>query len=308
MDMGPAADQLRAAMKGMGTNEKKLIEVLTSLDPLQVESVRQAFAARHHRSLAPDIESETSGYFRDGLVALARGPLEQDVHNLDDAIRGAGTKEAVLNDVLLSRSNADIHAIKAAYHRKHNRSLESDVRNDLSMKTARLFDMVLQGNRNEESSPVYPQQTDQDVQALYHATEGKTGNDALNVCAILSNRSDGQLRAISHAYQHKFRRPLVDVLKSEFSGHMEDALVFILSAAEDRAKHDATLLEQTMKGPGTKDNLLVNRVIRIHWSRERMSQAKAAFKHFYHKDLASRIQGDTSGHYERLMVACVNSA
>lgn len=309
MDMSRDADALRSAMKGFGTDEKALIQILSRLDPLQIEGVRQAFHQRHHRNLVNDIYSETSGHFREGLVALARGPLNQDVHNLNDAMAGLGTKESVLNDVLLGRSNADINAIKAVYHQTYHRSLESDCHGDLSMKTERLFDMVLAARRNEESSPIIPQQIDADVTELYRATEAHTvGTDEISVCSIISSRSDGQLRAIDQAYQQRYQRSLEKVILKNFTGHMEKVLIFMLSAAVDRAKHDAWLLEDAMKGAGTKDVLLVNRVVRISRDRARMQQAKAAYRHFYKQELRNRIQGETSGDYERLMVALVDSA
>lgn len=309
MDMSRQADDLRKAMKGFGTDEKALIAILAPMDPLQAAGVRQAFAQRHRRDLIKDIESETSGYFRDGLVAMVRGPLEQDVVNANKAIKGFGTKESILNDVLLGRSNADMNAIKAHYHHVYHKSLESDVKGDLSMKTERLFDMVLAARRNEESSPVIPQQIEADVSELYRATEGsKIGCDQVAVCAVLTQRSDGQLRAISQAYRQKYHRELAEVLKKNFSGHMEDALLFILLNAEDRAKHDAQLLEAAMAGMGTKDDLLVNRIVRIHWDKHRMSQARGAYRHFFQRDLADRIRGETRGDYEKLMVATVQSA
>ncbi|KAK5011395.1 hypothetical protein LTR28_003459 [Elasticomyces elasticus] len=77
---------------------------------------------------------------------------------------------------------------------------------------------------------------------------------------------------------------------------MEDVLLFMLGSAEDKAKHDAGQLEAAMKGMGTKDDLLVNRV-----------QCKAAYRHFYKQELYKRIQGETRGDYERLMVACVEA-
>jgi len=126
---------------------------------------------------------------------------------------GPGTKEKVLNDVLLGRSNADLQAIKAEYRRMFRTSLESDIKADLSMKTERHFLMVLSANRNEESTPVIPQQIDSDVMELYKATEGKVGTDELLVCNILSQRSDAQIRAIATTYKQKFTRDLETVIK-----------------------------------------------------------------------------------------------
>ncbi|KAG8625275.1 hypothetical protein KVT40_007026 [Elsinoe batatas] len=309
VDCSYQAKEARSAMKGMGTDEKRLIAALVNLDAAQINGVNEYFKKTLKRDLESDIKSETSSYFEEGLVAIARGPLVQDAHNLRNALKGLGTKEAVLNDVVLSRSNADLNAIKQIYPRLfQGASVESDVKGDLSLKTERLFTMVLAARRNEESAPVMPQQIDQDVQELYRATEGQRGADQITVCSIFSNRSDGQLRAISQAYKQKYHRSLEEVIKKEFSGHMEDALLFMLNSASDRAKHDADQLEATMKGMGTKDSLLVQRLVRIHWDKQRMAQAKAAYKHFYKQDLARRVEGETSGDFKKLVVALVNSA
>ncbi|KAL3427862.1 annexin [Phlyctema vagabunda] len=299
------ADQCRKAMKGFGTDEKSLIQALANKDPLQMHAIRDAYSRKHRRNLLTDVQGETSGWLEEGLCAIIRGPLVQDCVNLHNAMAGPGTKEKVLNDVLLGRSNADMNAIKAEYRKMFRTSLESDVKGDLSMKTERHFLMVLAANRAEDSAPVVPQQIDQDVMEIYKATEGKMGTDELLVCNILSQRSDAQIGAIAHTYQQKFTRSLETVIKKEFSGHMEAALFYQLQTGTDKAMRDAMLLEDAMAGAGTKDHLLVQRVVRIHWNRNHMQNVIGAYRHKYGKDLRSRIQGETSGDYEKLMVACI---
>lgn len=159
-------------MKGFGTDEKALIQILAPMGPLEINGVKAAFARNHKRDLMKDVHGETSGYFREGLEAIIRGPLEQDCHVLHEGIKGIGTKEDQLDEVLLCRSNADINAIKRHYQQIYNRSLENDLRGDLSGKTERLFDMVIAARRAEESAPVNPQQIEMDVNELYKATEG----------------------------------------------------------------------------------------------------------------------------------------
>lgn len=294
-------------MKGIGTNEGVLIQTLTRVhDPVVMINLHQTFNRRFNRDLLKDIGSETSSYFREGLEALVRGPLAQDVHNLNDALKGAGTKESVLNDVLLGRSNADINAIKQEYHRVHRCSLEADVKADLSLKTERLFTMVLGANRAPETAPIIPQELERDVSELHRATEGtRMGTDSMTVCQIFSSRSDGQLRALSQEYQRRYARTLTKTIEKEFSGHMENALLRMLHVAEDRAMADARLLEAAMAGPGTKDRQLLNRLVRIHWSRDHMGQVKGAYKHNFKKDLLSRVHGETSGDFRKLLMALV---
>lgn len=125
-------------MKGIGTNEKALITILAKKDPLQINTIRQAFNARFMRDLTQDLEGETSGYFKKSLVQIARGPLMGDCHTLHNAMKGAGTKEAALDDVLVGRSNADMNAIKHEYQRLFSTSLEADLRSDLSAGTEQM--------------------------------------------------------------------------------------------------------------------------------------------------------------------------
>lgn len=60
-----------------------------------------------------------------------------------------------------------------------------------------------------------------------------------------------------------------------------------------------------MAGPGTKDRLLLNRTVRMHWNRDHMNQVKGAYKHRYKRDLASRVKGETSGDFERILIALI---
>lgn len=165
--------------------------------------------------------------------------------------------------------------------------------------------MILAGNRQEDSAPVIPQAIDADVIELHRATEGKSGTEQLTVCSILSNRSDGHIRAIAHAYEAKYRRSLEKVIIAEFSGHMEKALVDMVRCGSDRAMRDAVRLEDCMAGPGTKDELLVARVVQVHWDRGHMVQVKGAFRHKYGKELGARIKGETSGDYQRCLIAMI---
>ena len=292
-------------MKGMGTNENALIGVLARMPAIEIPVIKQTFYQRHHRSLESDVEKEVSGNFETCLLSILRGPLQQDVYCLHQAINGAGTNEDLLNDVLIGRSNADIRAIKEAYQHTYHRSLEADVKADLSAKTERMFMMLLAGTRAEDSAPVIPQNIDADVMELHRATEGRMGAEQLTVCSILTSRSDAQVRAIAHTYEQKYRIPLEKVLLKEFAGHMEDALVEMVRSGADKAMRDAVRLEDTMKGPGTKDKMLIYRVTAIHWDRNHLMQVKGAYRHRYGKELATRIRGETSGYYEKCLLAMI---
>lgn len=290
-------------MKGLGTDEATLIRVLTQISPLQVPVIKDAFRQRHGRDLEHDVQKEVSGHFELCLLSILRGPLQQDVWCLHKALKGAGTNEDLLNEVLVGRSNADMQAIKRAYHQTYHRNLEHDVRDDLSAKTERLFSMILSATREEDSGPLIPQSIDADVSEIHRCTEARIGAEQLTVCSILSNRSDSQIRAIAHAYEHKYRRSLEKVFIHEFSGHMEDVLVQMVRCGTDRAMRDAINIENAMAGAGTHDDMLVTRIVKLHWNQAHLQQVKGAYKVKYRQDLIARVRGETSGDYERCLIA-----
>jgi len=298
-------EAVRKAMKGFGTDEKALIAVLAKKDPLQMETIRTQYDQRMMRNMTGDLEKETSGYFAKGLVELSRGPLVSDCWNIKEATRGMGTKEVVLDDILIGRSNADMNAIKEKYQQLFKTTLEADLKADLSAATEQMYMMIIAARRAEDSHPVNPQEIEQAVTELQAGMGGFAGKNAPQVCQILTSKNDAQIKAIAQSYQQRFQKSLDSVIKSAFSGHMEDALRLLIARATNRAEAEAMRLEEAMAGMGTKDNLLVMRVIRCHWNQQFMTAVSNEYKRVYKKDLIKRIEGETRGDYEKLMVACV---
>ncbi|KAK9329772.1 hypothetical protein V1520DRAFT_342401 [Lipomyces starkeyi] len=304
----PASDvqDIIKATKGFGTDEKILIRVLAKKTPAEIEILKPAFENVKGKSLRHVIDKETSGNLRDALLQIVAGPLGADVENAHRALDGAGTNESMLNDVVLSRTNADLNTLKGIYRQRHGRPLERDIAEDLSMKTQTLFEIVLNASRMEEWIPVDPNKVNNDVQDLYRATQGRVGTDELLVCSILASRSDAHLRAVADQYYARYSKKLVQVIDSEFSGHMKKALAYIVKCAVNRPTCYAEMLEDCMSGMGTKDKLLIVRVVRYHWDPAMLVHMKQAYKNVYGKDLISRVKGETSGDYEKLMVAMLS--
>lgn len=305
IDVAKDIEGLHKAMKGFGTNEKELIRILSKADPFQANAMREGFNQRFMKDLVKELEKETSGYFEKGLVAIARGPLAGDVWALYEAMKGMGTKEAILDDVLIGRTNADINAIKAEYQRLFRKPLEGDLRGDLSGGTEQMYMMIIAARRTEDSVPPNPQLIQQAVTDLQNAMGSMINKDAAQTCQILTSKNDAELRDIIRIYNERYQKRLEKVIEGKFSGHMENALLLLLQRAKNRALSDAIQLEDSMAGLGTKDVLLVQRIVRAHWNRQHMQAVRAEYQKTYKRDLVSRIKGETRGDYERLMVACV---
>ncbi|CDZ98721.1 Annexin [Phaffia rhodozyma] len=301
------AERIRKATKGFGTDESALVDTMAPLGGLEMGALSRAFEASVGRSLVKTLEKETRSWFLYGLRGLALGPLEFDCWLLDRACSGIGTHEELLSEILLGRSNNEIYLLKSAYKAIYNKDLVAVVKGELSMKTERMFIMALMGNR-DETGFVNQAGIQQDVETFYRAGEGKWGTDEIAILSILVNRSNAHLAAMSQAYFQRNSRPLSAAVSREFSGHMKDGLLFITRGAEqdgDGVARDAEMLEEAMRGMGTKDERLIYRIVRLHWNRQRFENVKRAYEAKYGKSLRNRVQGETSGDCRKLMLAII---
>lgn len=301
-------DNIRKATKGFGTDEKMLIQTLAPLDAMQIDATSHQFRATVGKDLITVLEKETSGYFEGSLRAKCLGPLGYDVWLVNRACQGAGTHEDLLNEVLLCRTNSEIWLLKQAYRATYSKDMVKVVEGELSMKTKRMFVMALEGTRMDDNAPVDHNLVEQDAREIFKAARG-AGTDEIKICGIMIARSTPHLQALNQAYQHHHRKSLADMVNSEFSGHMKDALLYIANTAlpgPPGISRDAHLLEESMKGMGTKDERLIYRVMRAHWNRGRFEELKRAYAATQHrKGLQNRVEGETSGDYKRFMSAVI---
>lgn len=297
-------ERIRKACKGFGTDEKAIIETLAPMDAFQINALSAAYISTTGKSLLSQLEGETSGWFEAALRAKVLGPVGYDVWLVHRACDGAGTHEDILNEVLLMRTNQEMHLLKEAYRATYGKRMEDVVSGDLSLKTKRLFTMALQGARMEDHLPVDHNMVQHDVRELKSAARG-AGTDEIKICGILTSRSTPHLQAISQSYGSS----LPKMISSEFSGHMRDALLYITESLVSNPTgiaRDAALLEDSMKGMGTKDERLVYRLLRAHWNRPRFEMVKRVYKDTQSKrGLKKRIDGETSGDYKRFLLAVV---
>ncbi|XP_029932929.1 annexin A4-like [Myripristis murdjan] len=290
---------LRKAMKGFGTDEGAIIELLGSRTNKQRVPMVAAYKTTYGKDLIHDLKSELTGNFEKLVLAMLMTPAQFDAFELREAIKGAGTDEACLIEILASRSNAEIREINHVYKSEYGKSLEDAISSDTSGHFRRLLISLSQGNRDEKET-VDISLAKQDAQKLYAAGENKVGTDESQFNAILCARSKPHLRAVFQEYQQMCGRDIEKSICREMSGHVEDGMVAVVKCIKHSPAYFAERLHKAMKGAGTKDRTLIR--IMVSRSEVDMLDIRQEYVKTYGKSLYTDISSDTSGDYKKLLL------
>ncbi|KAJ3571545.1 hypothetical protein NP233_g3688 [Leucocoprinus birnbaumii] len=324
----------KSGVFGTSWNEDTLIKVLGERSIFELDALSDHFGSKLAQTLADFLPSKgkVSSWFNEVVHALALGPVGYDVELARRATQGFGTKETLLKELLLNRSNSEIETLKRAYNKRYGLSLEKEVREDLSGTVQTLYVMALRGQRPQElPGQVNFAQVEQDVDGLFSNGLGKNAKfDEEYFCEVFINRSDPHITAVIDRYGAKYKGLsksiknisslyvplLISILVVVLNKEVKAGLVYIIhSVKSKRNMHEtqgawqaAKYLHAAMTGKGTRDEQLVYRLIRASWNPEMMRAVKLAYRQRQGEDLDARVIDETSGSYQKLLVKLIRRA
>ncbi|KAK3522094.1 hypothetical protein QTP70_025277 [Hemibagrus guttatus] len=316
------AEKLRVAMKGTGTDEATIISILSHRTIAQRQKIKEAYKVSVGKNLEDDIKSELTGNFEKVVCGLLMTAPVYDAYELRNAIKGAGTDEACLIDILASRTNAEMKALTATYKKdmpfdmqmkhgsvflfnqlvmmaEYDRDLEDDISGDTSGMFKRVLVSLATAGR-DESTKVDEALAKQDAKEIFEAGEARWGTDEVKFLTILCVRNRNHLLRVFQEYQQISGRDIEDSIKREMSGCLEDVFLAIVKCIRSKPAFFAERLYKSMKGLGTTDSILIR--VMVARAEIDMIDIKAEFLKMYGKTLNSFIKGDTSGDYRKILL------
>uniref|UniRef100_A0A672ZAI4 Annexin n=1 Tax=Sphaeramia orbicularis TaxID=375764 RepID=A0A672ZAI4_9TELE len=284
-----------------GTDELVIIDILSHRTVAQRQRIKEAYKQAIGKDLADDLSSELSGNFRSVALGLLMLPPVYDAYELRNAMKGAGTEEACLIDILASRSNDEIKAICAVYKKEYGKSLEDAICGDTSGMFQRVLVSLLTVSKHSAPFPLQLLKNTQFLSSIiYEAGEARWGTDEVKFLTVLCVRNRNHLLRVFEEYQKISGRDIEESIKREMSGSLEDIFLAIVKCMKNKPAFFAERLYKSMKGLGTTDSVLVR--IMVARAEIDMLDIKAEFLKMYSKTLFSFIKGDTSGDYRKILL------
>uniref|UniRef100_A0AAY4AA80 Annexin n=1 Tax=Denticeps clupeoides TaxID=299321 RepID=A0AAY4AA80_9TELE len=291
------ANALQKAMKGLGTDEDTIMKLLTARSNVQRQQIKAAYKTLFGKDLVDHLKSELGGKFESLIVGLMTAPIAYDAELLRHAIKGAGTDEKVLIEILASRTPDQVKEIIATYKNMYDHDLEHDVTGDTGGHFRRMLVILLQASRQQG---VQEGTIESDAKALFAAGEQKFGTDEEQFITILGNRSAAHLQRVFAAYMKLSGFEIEESIQRETSGSLEKILLAVVKCARSVPAYFAECLYHSMKGAGTDDETLIR--IMVTRSEVDMLDIRKEFRRMFATSLHAMIKGDTAGDYRKSLV------
>nr|KAG5709608.1 hypothetical protein BaRGS_001658 [Batillaria attramentaria] len=301
-----AAQQLRAAMKGLGTDEWRIIRVLTDHTNQQRQVIKDTYKTSFGRDLIDDLKDDLGGNFLRLCVYLMLPEREFDARCLHYAIHNHQCDTLI--DILATRTNSRIHGIRQIYEDLYQRDLDRDLDEyllDVVGDFRRVLTGLAQGGRSEERT-VDQAEVDKDVEELFKAGVGRLGTDEDVFTRILVTRSVPHLRDVFDAYHEKHQQQIEAAIEQEMSGNAKAAFLAIVRCVRDPLTHFATCFHETFKGPGTDDERLMQLI--VSHSEVDLQDIADKYEGLFSRKLKQDIRGETSGDYRKLLMKIMDQA
>ena len=297
------ADALQKAFKGLGCDKKTVVDITVNRTNAQRLQIKEAYKSSYGRDLIKDLKSELHNHLEDAVVALFTDPIEYDADELRAAMKGLGTNEDTLIEIICSRPPHVLKAIIAKFKEKYNRDLEKDVKSETSGTLRKLLIALLQCSRSTNTTPNQAQCA-QIAQEIYNAGEKKLGTDESIFNKYFCTLSPHELAAVSREYHKLTGHTILQAIDKEFSGDSKKTLRTIVYATLSPSEYFATRVNYAVKGLGTKDHILIR--VLVTRSEIDMPQIKQYYKQLFGKDMVTDVKNDISGDYQRLMVGLIS--
>jgi len=228
------AHELRNAMKGIGTDEKCLIQTLCSKSNMEISAIKEEYTYEIKRDLQDDLQSESSGHFKRLLFSLSNGMRDEsgdinvsvataDAAELKEAgIDTVGTDESVFNRILCSQSHQQLRHVFHQYKKMTGESIIKSIKREFSGSVRDGLLAVAKIVINPAS--YYAQEL--------HASMKGLGTDNTSLIRIIVSRSEIDLEDIKAEFLKRYGQSLVSWIEDDTSGDYRKLLLRIIGGNE----------------------------------------------------------------------------
>ncbi|XP_034535578.1 annexin A2-A-like [Notolabrus celidotus] len=302
-DFDPAKDaaRLETAIKTKGVDDQTIIDILTRRSYTQRREIAFEYERIAKKDLIVALKGALSGSLEALMLGLMKSTAQYDASELKSSMKGLGTDEETLIEIVCSRNHEELVDIKKVYKEMFKKELDKDVAGDTSGDFAKLLLSLVQTKRDEPSNVVDYEKIDEDARSLYEAGVKRKGTDVATWITIMSKRSVPHLQKVFERYKSYSPYDMKESIRKEVKGDLEKSFLTLVECFQNRQLYFANRLSEAMKGKGAKEKV----VTRIMVSRCEIDLMKirSEFKRQHKRSLYQTITEHTKGDYQNALLS-----
>ena len=213
------AEQIYLSMKGLGTDEDTLSEMIATKPSRHLNKIKQRYPELYNETLENDIKGDTSDYYRNILIAMIQGgrsdnpyPNSQKMKDIVNKLNddNENIKESFVS-YLINCSYGEICTICREYEKVHNKNILEGIKNKFGKDEYNFFNVLL----NYISDP---------GKFFAEKIHGFKDKDLIRI--IVSNEEI--LNDIKDAYKELYNTELIDDIKNNTDGDFQIGLSILI--------------------------------------------------------------------------------
>lgn len=302
-DFDPEKDAARieTAIKTKGVDEQTITDILTRRSYKQRREIAFEYERLAKKDLITALKGALSGPLEALMLGLMKSTAQYDASELKASMKGLGTDEETLIEIVCSRSNEELSEIKKVYKEMFKKELEKDVAGDTSGDFAKLLLALVQTKRDEPSNVVDYEKIDEDARSLYEAGVKRKGTDVATWISIMAQRSAPHLQKVFERYKSYSPYDMKESIRKEVKGDLEKSFLTLVECFENRQLYFANRLSEAMKSKGAKEKVVTR--IMVSRCEVDLMRIRTEFKRQHKRSLYQTIAEHTKGDYQKALLS-----
>lgn len=268
------------------SEKSKIVEFICKLTNEQRQKLKELYLSSYGTELEKELDSVLSGDAKDLISGLMKNPIDFDAEQIYLSMKGLGTDEDTLSEILATRSSRALIKIKDLYPELYKESLEDAIKGDTSKAYQKILIAIIQGGRSDNPYP-----DTEKMKKIVENINEETDMQKDNIISYLVNCSYSEICTICRLYEKKYEKNILDMIKKVLDDN--DAYNFIKIMLECITNLGKFFAEK-IKGFKSKD------LIRIFVSQneENMEEIRDCYKALYNVELIEDIKKETDGDFQ----------
>ena len=275
-------------------NEDEIIEIICSKSQSEIKDLNNQYEIIYEAKLKEELEKILKGKLKDLIEALLQDPIEYDANEVYKAIKGFGTDDDALIEIISTRTPDRLKEVSKKYFEMRNNTMDFDIENDTSQAYGKLITNMSKGERSENPYPNIKK-----IKEICNELTKEIGGGKINkdiYVKYFSELSLFELRMLYRVFEKEKDTNIIEFINEKFGSDSRNLYKAFFAFLVDPYKYFAERIHLW------KDDIVIRVIVS---QRDCLDEIKTKYKGIYDKNLVDDIKENTKDGFQKALLKIV---